>query len=118
MGPAHVRAGRDFRSPRDTGKGRRVRNWGICQGVSWGHPALQLFAGSTVSIAGPGRGTEGSRPSTAPKWGRGADTIGVREECCLGALRFTQPPRGVVSRPSLPRSASEGLRVVTQALCD
>lgn len=87
MGLAHVRGGRDFRSPRDTGKGRRVRGWGICQGVSWGPLALQFFARSTVSIAGSGRGTECSRPSTAPKWGRGAYTTGVREKCCLGTLR-------------------------------
>ena len=50
--------------------------------------------------------------------GEGADTTGVREKCCLGTLRFTQPPRGVVSPPSLPRSAPEGLWVVTQALCN
>ena len=35
----------------------------------------------------PRGGTEGPRPSTAPKWGRGANTTGVREKCRLGALR-------------------------------
>ena len=111
--------GRDFRNPRDAAQGRGRKGpglWSLLRNLA-GHLASPFLAGPTESTAGPGWGAEGPRSSPAPKWGKRADAASVRKNCCLGTLRSLRPPSAVVTPQSFSTSASERLRVVTQALC-